>query len=221
MHMRAGHWELLPLFLLALFLLALSAVGTAMMNRRRKTRQTLLKNLRDLVYDLSASAKNATQPLDRKPTLGEIKTMPWGGTLVQFVKSSLTSWGRWVRSVRNSHGGRAGATKYSTVVFCAAICGLAVMIGGKMPAYPIEEYHNLYVWSQVKGTNDAWWIGKDSFGLRLWKCCPDYPCDRVIWPGYVMRDFRYEERGGCKSIRGATLGVVWQRDEQGNVKETP
>jgi hypothetical protein len=87
------------------------------------------------------------------------------------------------------------------------------------PKYPIETHHNVYVWSQVKGAQEMWWISGDDLPFNTWKCCPDFPCDRNIRPGYIADTLKYEERGDCKSIRASNLGIWWKTDEHGNVKE--
>jgi len=103
------------------------------------------------------------------------------------------------------------------LLFIAATLGVAFAIT-RPPKYPIETHHNVYVWSQVKGQN-AWWISANDLPLSRWDCCPDFPCSRVLWPGYIAATLRYEERGSCKSIRASGLGVFWKRDALGNVKE--
>jgi hypothetical protein len=75
--------------------------------------------------------------------------------------------------------------------------------------YPVYEYHNVKVLNQL-GPND-WWIERED-GQTLWNGCPDFPNSKVIWAGYVMDKFRYQDFGKCKSILRSDLGVWWKRD---------
>jgi len=104
-----------------------------------------------------------------------------------------------------------------TMLMIALTFGLAFALA-RPAKYPVETHHNVTVWSRIKGAQ-AWWISADDLPLTRWDCCPDFPCAEVIWPGYVAATFKYEERGSCKSIRAAGLGIFWKRDEQGNAKE--
>jgi hypothetical protein len=79
------------------------------------------------------------------------------------------------------------------------------------PQFPTYEYHNVKVLKQV-GPN-SWWIERED-GPTLWNGCPDFPNSDVIWAGYVMEKFRYEDRGVCKSILRSDLGVWWKRDPE-------
>lgn len=120
---------------------------------------------------------------------------------------------------KRSHGGRARVS--AVLIFVAmSVIAWALMRQSK---FPVETHHNVYVWSRIPGTQASWWISSDegdrSLPFSRWDCCPDFPCDTVIWPGYVMATFRYEERGVCKSIRADGLGAWWERDADGNVKE--
>lgn len=91
--------------------------------------------------------------------------------------------------------------------------------------YPIEEYRDVKVLKQFSRTE---WLIRRSDGDFRWNCCPDFPCDTVLWPGYLMKRFRYQERGWCKSIVGDGLGAFWatypgtndvvQVDQNGDIK---
>jgi hypothetical protein len=134
------------------------------------------------------------------------------------MKSALPKWKPWPK--RESEGatskGRGWARLY-ILIFTVLIFGVAFAIN-RPAKYPVETHHNVYVWSQVKGSDHSWWMSSDDMGFVRWDCCPDFPCGTVIWPGYVMRTFKFEERGVCKSIRAQGLGTWWQRDGR-QVKE--
>lgn len=97
--------------------------------------------------------------------------------------------------------------------------------------YPTYEYKNVKVLKQFSRTE--WLMEIDGQRIR-WNACPDYPAHSVIWPGYVMSSFRYEDRGECRSLLNPNahppLGPVWRLykgtkdvvevDENGIVKET-
>jgi hypothetical protein len=121
-----------------------------------------------------------------------------------------------------------GLVRLYTMFWIVFTVGIVVVVayGFAHPRdFPIEKHRNVYVWSQVKGTTDSWWIssyeGGNSLPFNTWKCCPDFPCSTVIWPGYVAEVLKYEERGSCKSLRASGLGVWWKTDEHGDVKEIP
>jgi hypothetical protein len=80
--------------------------------------------------------------------------------------------------------------------------------------YPTYEYRDVKVISRL-GQNE-WFMEKDD-GQFMWNGCPDFPNSAIIWPGYIMKKFRYEDRGKCKSILRADLGVWWYRRENGDV----
>lgn len=86
--------------------------------------------------------------------------------------------------------------------------------------YPTEQWDNVRVEAKV-GVNQ--WMMRTATGPNadgvLFTACPDFPNEQVIRPGYKARKIRFEERGKCKSIRAEGLGVWWERDAQGNVKE--
>lgn len=118
------------------------------------------------------------------------------------------------------------------LIFIAASLGIAFVIArpSKPPRYPIEIHHRVSVLSSVAGTSDEWWISSDEpepkrLTNMRWKCCPDFDCASVVWPGYIARTVKYEERGACKSIRAAGLGFFWHDAGEtwwtklGNIKE--
>lgn len=104
---------------------------------------------------------------------------------------------------------------YGPIVFTMLFCGLIAYGVTRTPSYPIYEYRNVKVLSQP--APNKWWMEK-SDGRFLWNGCPDFPNGDVIWAGYVMDKFRYEDRGRCKSILRSDLGVWWFRDSKGNVR---
>jgi hypothetical protein len=83
--------------------------------------------------------------------------------------------------------------------------------------YPVYDYDNVEVLQQTG--NQEWIMRIDGMKIR-WNCCPDFDCSTVIWPGYVMRKFRYEQHGGCGSILNPKahppLGAFW-KTEHGDV----
>jgi hypothetical protein len=112
-----------------------------------------------------------------------------------------------------------GLAPVYALLWMVVTLGLAFAIN-RSPKYPVETHHNVYVWSQVKGVPGTWWISsEDGLPFNTWKCCPDFPCNRNIWPGYIADTLKYEERGECKSIRASGLGVWWKTNEYGDVKE--
>ncbi len=115
---------------------------------------------------------------------------------------------------------RGTVPPYGPVIFAVVFAAALAYIAHRLPVipeYPTYEYHNVRVISQH--APDAWWIERED-GPTLWNCCPDFPCASVIWAGYIMDKFRYEDRGGCKSILRSDLGVWWKRDPiTKNVKE--
>jgi hypothetical protein len=121
------------------------------------------------------------------------------------------------RSVRETE--HKGWTRLSAITICGVLFLGAYGIARQQPKYPIEKHHNVYVWSQVKGAQNSWWVSGNDLPFSRWDCCPDFPCATVIWPGYIADTFKYEERGKCKSIRSSGLGAFWERDQFGNVKE--
>jgi hypothetical protein len=119
--------------------------------------------------------------------------------------------------VWKNHRTHEGAARYWPIVFAGICAGILGFAAAHPPKYPIYEFHNVKVIKQV-GDN-AWWIQRED-GLTLWNGCDDFPNNRVIWAGYVMTKFRYEDQGNCKSILRSDLGAWWERDSTGNVKET-
>lgn len=112
-----------------------------------------------------------------------------------------------------------GWVKFAPIIFCLFF-GFIVFGFTHQHQYPIEVHHQVYVWSKVKGTNDAWWVSsEDGLPYSRWNCCPDFDCKSVIWPGYIAATAKYEERGTCKSIRADGLGWFWSTNELGDVKE--
>ena len=107
---------------------------------------------------------------------------------------------------------------YRSVLFAALYCGLLAYVVTRTPNYPIYEYRNVKVLKQI--APNKWLIERED-GTTLWNGCPDFPNADVIWAGYVMDKFRYEDTGKCKSILRSDLGVWWLRDSAGNVKEIP
>lgn len=75
--------------------------------------------------------------------------------------------------------------------------------------HPVYEYHDVRVLRQVGPRK---WLMEKADGRFLWQGCSDYDVEKVIWPGYLMHKFRYEDLGGCGSIRRSDLGVWWERD---------
>jgi hypothetical protein len=112
-----------------------------------------------------------------------------------------------------------GGWAFVRVVLLALACAGGVLAFSFQPKYPVETHHNVYVWSQVKGTQESWWVSGNDLPFSKWKCCPDFNCSAILWPGYIATTLKYEERGVCKSIRASGLGWFWERDERGNVKE--
>lgn len=108
---------------------------------------------------------------------------------------------------------------YLYLIAWVCLVFLSAYAVNRPPKYPIETHHNVYVWSKVQGAKETWWVSSSDLPFNTWNCCPDFPCSTVIWPGYVAATLRYEERGTCKSIRAAGLGIWWKTDEHGNVKE--
>ena len=78
--------------------------------------------------------------------------------------------------------------------------------------YPIEHRENVYVLDKTPGMERSWDIWTQQYGRERFDCCPDFPCDRVIWAGWIADDVRYQERGNCKSIRAEGLGWWWHRN---------
>ena len=113
---------------------------------------------------------------------------------------------------------RKGHAIFHILLMVTATFGLTFAIT-RTPKYPVETHHNVYVWSQVKDSNHAWWVSADDLPFSIWACCPDYDCRSNVWAGYIATTVRYEDRSGCKSIRAGGLGWFWERDEYGNVKE--
>lgn len=110
------------------------------------------------------------------------------------------------RERRRSKGFVASQWPLWTAMLAAGILAYAATL---ITDYPVYEYHNVKVLNQL-GPND-WWIEREDGGT-LWNGCPDFPNSRVIWTGYVMDKFRYQDFGKCKSILRSDLGVWWKRD---------
>jgi hypothetical protein len=109
-----------------------------------------------------------------------------------------------------------GRAAFYTLLMIAITFGLAFAVT-RTPKYPIETHHNVYIWSEVKGQREAWWISSDEpepnrLPLMRWNCCPDFPCSTVIWPGIIASTAKWEERGACKSIRASGLGWTWEKE---------
>jgi hypothetical protein len=102
-----------------------------------------------------------------------------------------------------------GWARWWPVVFCLLAAAVLAYAVTRTPDYPVYEYRHVKVLSQV--APNKWWMERAD-GQFLWNGCPDFPNGDVIWPGYVMNKFRYEDRGKCKSILRPDLGVWWQRD---------
>jgi hypothetical protein len=117
-----------------------------------------------------------------------------------------------------AHLKRGGGYAFWWPLFFAFMFGVFIAyLVTRIPVYPVYEYHNVKVLKQV-GPN-AWWIERED-GPTLWNGCPDFPNSNVIWAGYEMDKFRYEDQGKCKSILRSDLGVWWKRDPvTKNVKE--
>jgi len=110
---------------------------------------------------------------------------------------------------------KRGWAAWSPIWFCL-VFGLAVTFAfTRKPAYPIYEYHNVKVLSQV-GPN-KWWIERED-GKTLYTACNDFDNAAVIWAGYVAKRIKYEDHGSCNSILAPGLGFYWERDAKGNVK---
>jgi hypothetical protein len=109
-----------------------------------------------------------------------------------------------------------GWSRYSPIAFCL-LFGIAVTFAiTRKPAYPIYEYRNVKVLSQV--SPNKWWIERED-GKTLYTGCNDFDNEAVIWPGYVAKRVKYEDHGNCNSILAPGLGFFWDRDSKGNVRE--
>jgi hypothetical protein len=116
-----------------------------------------------------------------------------------------------------------GLVRLYTMFWIVFTVGIVVVVayGFAHPRdFPIEKHHHVYVWSQVKGTTDTWWISSDErepyrLPMMRWKCCPDFPCATVMpEPGSITiaSTAKWEERGTCKSIRASGLEFVWEKE---------
>lgn len=114
---------------------------------------------------------------------------------------------------------RKGRARYAPIYFCFVVAiVVATLYGVGTPfEYPIEKHHNVYVWSQVKGTNNTWLISSDEpepnkLPLMRWNCCSDFPCSTVMGSMIIASTVKWEERGTCKSIRASGLGWTWDKE---------
>jgi hypothetical protein len=208
------HW---PLLWVAVLLLWFSAVGVVRIDRMRARRRQLRRSSMDSALNSKPSA-----------SYGDKRMMSWAETFRTHAALWTGYAARWAKVVLRIGGEKnKGLVRLYTMGWIGFTLLLVVAVSYAFAhpfGYPIEKHHNVYVWSQVKGQPDEWWISSDEnvtnkLPFNTWKCCPDFPCSTVIWPGYVAETLKYEERGSCKSIRASGLGIWWKTNEKGDVKE--
>lgn len=153
-------------------------------------------------------------------------TIVWASTILglqklkQLSKSAGTAGATWTEEEgaanmakqirrRERWKDRGGVFINALTVIAFASCVFVAYFVWHHPQFPTYEYHNVKVLKRV-GPN-SWWIERED-GPTLWNGCEDFPNSDVIWAGYVMDKFRYEDRGVCKSILRSDLGVWWLRD---------
>lgn len=110
-----------------------------------------------------------------------------------------------------SHG-FAVWSPFLIVIFVTILVALAF---SHQREFPIETHYNVSVWEQV--APNEWIVSSNEpephrLEKGRWKCCPDFPCATVIWPGYIAPMLKYEARGTCNSIRADGLGFFWQAE---------
>jgi hypothetical protein len=222
--LRPGNWHSLHLLLSALSLLLLLAVlyfltsSLTVLAHNRTLPSLASRSLRNAmlgVQQLIARSRNVNRPLTTKATSDDSRTKSWAGISAAFVNG----W-RMIADRRKSHipvtTDRRGTGYFMPIVFSVVCCGILAYAATRVPNYPIYEYRNVAVLQQVAPNK---WMMEWNGNKTLWNGCPDFPNAEVIWAGYVMAKFRYEDQGRCKSILGSDLGVWYLRDDRGNAIE--
>lgn len=106
--------------------------------------------------------------------------------------------------------------KHGSLLVAAFVLGYLVKAYRDQGFYPkVEEWRHVKVLQQLDRT--AWEIRGNPVRngveqpeqVSRWNCCPDFPCETVIWPHFLMKEFRFQERGWCKSILDTGLGPKW------------
>jgi hypothetical protein len=186
------HWAHLSFSLAALFLLLLATYILTAGSGRKRWIESLLRFVPRL-----HGPKNALE------ARSETSRWPWRQSLARLTSR--------IRHIPRGEGGGY----WGSVAFCAVLGSLMAYGLTRVPNYPVYEYHNVKVLEQVAPNK---WLLEREDGKTLWNGCPDFPNADVIWAGYVMEKFRYEDQGKCKSILRSDLGVWWKRDSRGNVE---
>jgi len=73
---------------------------------------------------------------------------------------------------------------------------------------PVSEQHNVAVLAKL--SSNEWRMRSDEEGEFVYRACPDFDNESVIWAGYVADRARWREYGRCKSIRDTGLGFWWR-----------
>ena len=112
---------------------------------------------------------------------------------------------------------RSSAQRWAIYWLFAGSVVMVLIWAGNKNRYPIETHHHVQVLRKL-GPN-TWEMSDDELGTFVYQGCPDFPNESVIWAGYIATRATWQEQGKCKSIRDTGLAFIWERDEQGNVKE--
>lgn len=93
-------------------------------------------------------------------------------------------------------------------------CGIFVFAFTNHPKYPIVEEHNVADYGRL--TDGDWWMHSDEEGYFAFRPCGDFDVTGILTPGigYIAPRAKWEERGSCKSIRGAGLGFWWLNENK-------
>ena len=211
------HWLL---FLLALYFLFLSGILLSEIRRRNYNESQTMRSARewrkqllDSVYNSAQNRTNAAMPSPKKETFAATKTMPlagiWSMAFAGLRTLSRTIAARWTK--RGPSSTTKGWARIYTLVFCTVVFGLAFAVN-RPPKYPVEIRRNVYVFNESRHIQNSWGIWTADHGWERFDCCPDFPCSRVVWVGWIADEVVYEERGNCKSIRAQGLGFFWRKN---------
>lgn len=137
----------------------------------------------------------------------------WGWLFFSCLACYL-AWRLWKKPLSgllrrfNSRQSSKGIGKYAPVWFALFCCGALVMGAMRIPAYPIDEEHNVAVKQQI--ADNEWSMHSDEEGDFSYRACPDFPNKDVIEVGFIARVAKWEQRGACRSIRATGLGFWWK-----------
>jgi hypothetical protein len=117
-----------------------------------------------------------------------------------------------IRRQRRSNRGDAFVNAITVIAICANVFAFS-LIRYHMQ-YPVETWHNVYIWYEKRGEPETWGVWTKEIGWTEINCCPDYPCSPHVEVGWIADTVAFEQRGPCKSIRAQGLGFYYRQNNE-------